>query len=202
MIRFYKENAVSLLIVGLVLFLGAHSVRIVAEGWRGNMIATRGEATYKGVYAVLSLSGLVLLAWGYGATRAAPVELWQPPRGMNHLAALLTLIAFVFVTAAYVPGNKIKARLKHPMLLGVKVWALAHLLSNGRLADVILFGAFLAWAVLCFAASRRRDRAHKIVYAPGRTGPTVVTVIAGTLLWAVFALYLHAWLIGVTPLGV
>jgi uncharacterized membrane protein len=196
------EKHLSLFIIGLILFLGAHSVRIFAESWRTRVIAKRGEATYKGLYALASLLGLGLLAWGYGATRAMPVALWQPPRGMSHLAALLTLVAFVFVTAAYVPGNRIKSALKHPMLLGVKVWALAHLLSNGRLADVVLFGAFLTLAVLCFATVRRRDRAHNTVYSPGRTVPTVATVIIGTLLWAAFALYGHVWLIGVAPLGI
>jgi uncharacterized membrane protein len=191
----------SLLILGLVLFLGAHSVRIFADGWRTRWIAQRGELAYKGLYALASLLGLGLLAWGYGATRAAPVELWQPPRGMSHLAALLTLISFIFVAAAYVPGNQIKSKLKHPMLLGVKVWALAHLLANGRLADVVLFGAFLAWAVLCFRAARQRDRAQHITYAAGRALPTVITMVVGVGLWIAFALYLHVWLIGVAPLG-
>jgi uncharacterized membrane protein len=191
----------ALLIIGLILFLGAHSVRIFAEDWRMRLIATRGEGTYKGLYTVVSLAGLALLAWGYGAARAAPVDVWTPPRGMNHAAALLTLISFVFLAAAYVPGNAIKAKLKHPMVLGVKVWAFAHLIANGRLADIVLFGTFLVWAVLSFRAARGRDRAQNIVYPPGRAGPTVITVIAGTVLWAVFALWAHAWLIGVAPLG-
>jgi uncharacterized membrane protein len=191
----------TLLIVGLVVFLGAHSVRIFAESWRSGFIARRGEMTYKGFYTVVSLMGLVLLVWGYGAARATPVDIWLPPRGMSHAAALLTLIAFIFLTAAYVPGNAIKAKLKHPMVLSVKVWAFAHLISNGRLADIVLFGAFLLWAVLSFRAARGRDRAQNIVYPPGRAGPTVITVIVGIVLWAVFAMWAHAWLIGVAPLG-
>jgi uncharacterized membrane protein len=191
----------TLLIIGLVLFLGTHSVRVFAEGWRTRFIATRGEAAYKGISSVVSLFGLGLLIWGYGATRAAPVDVWMPPRGMNHAAALLTLISFIFLVAAYVPGNAIKAKLHHPMVLGVKVWAFAHLIANGRLADIVLFGAFLLWAVLSFRAARQRDRAQNIVYAPGRTGPTVITAVLGVVLWAVFAFWAHAWLIGVAPLG-
>ncbi|MFM2398520.1 MAG: hypothetical protein RL341_677 [Pseudomonadota bacterium] len=191
----------TLLILGLVIFLGAHSVRIFAEGWRAGFIARRGEMAYKGLYTVMSLIGLVLLVWGYGAARATPIDVWSPPRGMNHAAALLTLIAFVFLVAAYVPGNAIKAKLKHPMVLSVKVWAFAHLISNGRLADIVLFGAFLLWAVLSFRAARGRDWALNTVYPPGRAGPTVTTVIVGLALWAVFAMWAHAWLIGVAPLG-
>ena len=119
------------LIAGLLLFLGVHSVRIVADDWRSRTRARVGEAPYKLVYALLSLAGLLLLVWGYGMARQQPVVLWNPPVAMRHLAALLTLVAFVLLAAAYVPRNGIKARLHHPMVLGVKVWALAHLLANG-----------------------------------------------------------------------
>ncbi len=189
------------LVLGLVLFLGAHSVRIVSEPTRAAFVARRGEQPWKGVVTVLSLAGFALLVWGYGLARQQPVVLWSPPRGMNHLAALLMAFSFVLLTAAYVPGNAIKARLHHPMVLGVKVWALAHLVANGTLADVVLFGAFLAWAVLDFRAARQRDRAQGTVYAPGRAGPTVVAVVVGLVAYGVFVKWLHAWLIGVSPLG-
>jgi len=189
----------AILILGLVLFLGVHSTRIVADGWRTATIGRIGENPWKGIYSVLSIAGFALLIWGYGLARQQPVVLWVPPRGMNHLASLLTAIAFVLLAAAYVPGNQIKSKLHHPMVLGVKTWALAHLLANGNLADVALFGAFLLWAVFSFAAARRRDRAAGTVYLAGHASRTVITVVAGLVAWAVFALWLHASLIGVRP---
>lgn len=189
----------SLLILGLVLFLGVHSVRIFAEGWRNGMRARLGEGGWKGLYSVLSIAGFVLVCVGYGEARAQPVPLWPTPVWTRHLAALLTLPAFVMVVAAYVPGNAIKARLKHPMLLGVKTWALAHLVANGNLADLLLFGSFLLWAVFCYRAARRRDAAAGTVYAAGRIGPTVVAVAVGLAAYAAFAMWGHAALIGVSP---
>ena len=189
------------LVLGLVLFLGVHSVRIVADGWRTQTLARMGEMPWKGLYSLVSAVGLALIVWGYGLARQQPVVLWVPPIGMRHAAALLTLIAFVLLAATYVPRNALKARLHHPMVLGVKVWALAHLLSNGNLADVLLFGAFLLWAVLSFRAARQRDRAQGAVVAPGNAAGTVATLVLGALAWAGFALWAHAWLIGVAPLG-
>jgi uncharacterized membrane protein len=156
---------------------------------------------WKGLVSVLSLAGFALLVWGWGMARQMPVVLWQPPVGMRHAASLLTLLSFVLLAAAYVPGNAIKARFHHPMVLGVKTWALAHLLSNGNVAHVVLFGSFLAWAVLLFIASRRRDRREATVYAPGRLAPTLVTVVVGVAAWAVFAFKLHGMWIGVRPFG-
>lgn len=189
------------LILGLVLFLGAHSARIVAEAWRARVIAQRGENAWKGLYSLVSLIGLVLLIWGYGLARQQPVVLWVPPVATRHVAALLMLVSFILLTAAYVPRNGIKAWLHHPMVLGVKVWALAHLLSNGNLADVLLFGSFLLWAVLSFRAARQRDRAQGTVYAAGSAAGTAAAVVVGAVAWAGFAFWGHAWLIGVAPLG-
>lgn len=188
------------LVVGLVLFLGAHSTRIVAEGWRAGMLERLGEKPWKGAYSVVSLAGFVLLVWGYGLARQNPVVLWNPPRGMNHLAALLMVFAFILLVATYVPRNSIKAKLRHPMVLSVKVWAIAHLLSNGTLADLLLFGGFLAWAVLDFRSSRQRDRANGISYPAGSASGTATTVGVGLVAWAAFAFWAHAWLIGVSPL--
>jgi uncharacterized membrane protein len=190
-----------ILLLGLVLFLGVHSTRIVADGWRSAMIVRIGEARWKAVYALLSIVGFVLIVWGFGLARQQPVQLWMPPRGMRHLAALLTLIAFVLLAATYVPRNAIKARLHHPMVLAVKVWALAHLLANGNLAHMVLFGTFLVWAALSFRAARARDRAAGTVYAAGTTVGTVTTVLVGTLAWALFAFWAHGALIGVRPIG-
>ncbi len=190
-----------LMILGLVLFLGVHSVRIVADGWRSAAIARLGAGPWKGVYSLLSLAGFALVCWGFGLAREQPLLLWQPPTAMRHLAGLLTLLAFILVAAAYVPRNLLKARLHHPMLLGVKSWALAHLLANGTLAHVVLFGSFLAWAVVDFIVSRRRDRAQGTVYPPGTWGPTAVTVVVGVLAWYAFAFWLHGLWIGVRPMG-
>ena len=189
------------LILGLVLFLGAHSVRIVAEGWRTQTLARLGEGTYKGIHAAISLLGLGLIVWGFSMAREMPAMLWMPPRGMRHAAALLTLISFVLLAAAYVPRNAIKARLHHPMVLAVKTWALAHLLANGSLAHVILFSGFLAWGVANFIASRKRDRALGTTYPAGTLAGTAGTVVAGVVGWAAVAFWLHGLLIGIRPLG-
>ncbi len=189
------------LLLGLVVFLGVHSTRVFAEPWRARTVARLGEKPWKGLYSLLSLAGFVLLVWGYGQARLDPTVLWGSPRWTRHLAALLTLPAFIFLAAAYVPGNAIKAKLKHPMVLGVKVWALSHLIANNTLADLLLFGGFLLWAVLNFRAARARDRANGTVYAPGRAVPTVITVVAGLVAWAVFAFWAHGALIGVKPFG-
>ena len=191
----------SILILGLVLFLGVHSVRIVADGWRTQTRARMGEGTWKGVYSVLSLAGLALVVWGYGLARQQPVVLWNPPVAMRHAASLLTLVAFILLAAAYVPRNALKAKLHHPMVLGVKTWALAHLISNGNLADVLLFGGFLLWAVFDFRAARQRDRALGTSTPSGTLAGTGITVVLGLVAWAVFAFWAHAMLIGVSPMG-
>jgi uncharacterized membrane protein len=189
------------LILGLVIFLGVHSLRMVAEGWRTQTRARIGEGAFKGIYSVLSIVGFALIVWGFGVARQTPVQLWSPPVAMRHVAALLTLVSFVLLAAAYVPGNSIKARLHHPMVLGVKVWAFAHVLANGNVAHVVLFGSFLVWAIWNFAASRRRDRLTRVTYPPGKGTATAITVVVGIAAWLAFALFLHGWLIGIRPFG-
>jgi len=191
----------SMLILGLVLFLGAHSVRIVAEGWRTQMLGRLGEGAWKGLYSVVSLAGFALIVYGYGLARQQPVVLWNPPFATRHAASLLTLLAFLLLAAAYVPRNAIKAKLHHPMVLGVKTWALAHLISNGNLADVLLFGGFLLWAILDFRAARQRDRALGTQYPAGTAAGTAGAVVVGLVAWAAFAFWAHALLIGVSPMG-
>lgn len=190
-----------MLIAGLVIFLGVHSVRMLAEGWRTRVRARLGEGAWKGLYSLVSLVGLALVVWGFDLAREHPVMLWVPPTGMRHAASLLTLLAFVLLAAAYVPGNAIKARLHHPMVLGVKAWGLAHLLATGMLMHLVLFGAFLIWAVANFSLSRRRDRRDGVRYPPGRTVATAVTCVLGVAAWAVFAFGLHGVLIGIKPFG-
>jgi uncharacterized membrane protein len=198
---FYRHVFMSLLILGLVVFFTVHSVRIVADDWRSACISRFGAMPWKLVYALLSILGLWLVIRGFVLMRVDPLMLWQPPSWTRHLAALLTLPAFILVVAAYVPGNSIKAAVGHPMVAGVKVWALAHLLANGRLADVLLFGSFLAWAIVAFAAARRRDRAVGKTYPRLGWTRTVAVVVLGGLAWLAFARFGHEWLIGVRPFG-
>jgi uncharacterized membrane protein len=190
-----------LLIAGLIVFLGVHSVRMVASEWRARTSARLGPGLWKGLYSLISLAGLALIAWGFDAARDQPVLLWIPPVALRHVAALITLLAFVLLAAAYVPNNGIKARVHHPMVLGVKTWALAHLLATGMLVHVVLFGSFLFWAVWNFRVSRRRDKCDGVAYPPGRPLATLVTVVLGVAAWAVFAFGLHGLLIGIKPFG-
>ena len=189
------------LIFGLLIFLGVHSTRIFADGWRTATIARMGAGPWKGLYAVLSIVGFVILVIGFRMARRETLVLWESPPWMKHVTAVLMILAFILFVAAYIPRNSFKARLHHPQLLSVKVWAVAHLLSVGVVADVVLFGAFLAWAVVDFSVSRRRDRANAVTYAPGNAIGTTITVAAGLVAWSIFALLLHGPLIGVRPLG-
>lgn len=187
--------------LGLLLFLGAHSVRIFAEGWRNRQQATLGAPTWRAAYSMVSVLGLILIIWGFGMARQTPVQLWSPPVAMRHLAGLLTLLSFVLLAGAYVPGNLIKARVHHPMVAGVKLWAFAHLLANGNAAHVLLFGSFLAWAALDFLAARRRDRRDNVPPIVVKTGATGLAVALGMAAWMAFAFWLHGLLMGVRPFG-
>lgn len=187
------------LIIGLILFLGVHSVRIFSDDWRTAQINRYGEHPWKIGYTLVSLAGFALIVWGYGLARYSPVLLWSPPIAMRHVAALLTAVSFILIAATYIPRNGIKARLHHPMVLGVKAWALAHLLANGTLADLILFGSFLVWAIFSFSAARKRDRLTHKQYPAGTAGATGLTVIIGIAAWIIFSFWLHGPLIGVRP---
>ena len=189
------------LLLGLLVFLGVHSTRIFADAWRSAVIERIGPLAWKGLYALLSLLGFWLLIRGWQQARLEPQVLWTTHVALRHVAALLMLPALVLWVAAYVPGNRIRARLHHPMVLGTKTWALSHLLANNSLADLLLFGSFLLWSVVLFVVSRRRDRIEQRPVEPGRMLPTVVTVLLGLGLWAALAFWLHAVLIGVRPLG-
>jgi uncharacterized membrane protein len=191
----------TVLILGLVVFLATHSIRIVADDWRAKQVARLGLRKYKNIYSVIALAGFVLIVWGYGIARTEPVVLWSPPAWARHVSALLNLPAFILLAAANPKGNFIKAAVGHPMVLGVKVWAVAHLIANGMLADVVLFGAFLVWSVVDFAAARRRDRRDDTTYPAGTPARNAVTVLIGIVVWVAFAFWLHALLIGVAPFG-
>ena len=188
-----------LLIAGLLLFLANHSVRFYADDWRTRFIADKGEMAWKGLYSVVSLVSLVLIVYGYGASRADPVFLWNPPVWTRHAASLLVLLAFFLVVAAFIPRNHIKAAIGHPMFAGVKLWAFAHLMANGRLGDVLLFGSFLVWAIAGFSISRKRDRRNGVTYEQGTLVGTSLVSVLGTVAFAVFAFVLHQVLIGVAP---
>lgn len=183
------------LILGLVLFLGIHSVAIVAPGWRDAQLARMGEGPWKGIYSLISIAGFVLLVVGYGIARQSPVVLYQPPVWTRHLAMLLMLPVFPLLFAVYLPG-RIKAAARHPLLAATKVWALAHLVANGTLADVLLFGGFLAWAVADRVSLKRRP-ARATPAAPARPLNDVIAVVGGLAVYAVFVMGAHAWLIGV-----
>jgi uncharacterized membrane protein len=191
----------ALLILGLVIFLGVHSTRIFADPWRAATIQRMGAGPWKGLYSVASIVGFVILVIGFRQARAESTVLYVTPAWMKHVTAVLMMVAMILFVAAYIPKNWFKARFHHPQLLSVKTWAFAHLLSVGVVADVVLFGAFLAWAVVDFIVSRRRDRENNVVYAPGNAVGTTITIAAGLVAWSVFALLLHGPLIGVRPLG-
>ena len=189
----------SFLIIGLVLFLGIHSVSVFAPAWRDQQVAQRGEAVWKGLYTLVSLIGFALLVYGYGVARQAPVVLYTPPTAMRHIALLLMLPVFPLLLAAYLPG-RIKTAAKHPMLVATKLWALSHLLANGNLADVLLFGGFLAWAVADRISLKRRV-ARVVPGAPAGAANDVIAVVRGLALYVVFLFWAHRWLIGVPPLS-
>ncbi len=201
----------ALLILGLVLFLGAHSTRIFAENWRQAILERLGEKAYKGVYTLVSLLGFGLMVFGFDQVRWESPLLWAPPVWVKHAAALLMLLSLVLLASAYTPRNAIKAKLHHPMVLSVKVWALAHLLANPRLADVVLFGAFLLWSVLNFRAARQRDRLAAASEQAGEGSAALQPEISisatwravgiGVVVWAFLLSRGHTWLFGVSPIG-
>ena len=191
----------AVLILGLIAFLGVHSVRIFADDWRTAQIARIGANRWKGLYTLASIAGLALMIWGLGMARADSAVLWTPPAWTRGVAALLTAVAFVLLAAAYVPATRIKAAIGHPMLAAVKVWALAHLMANGRLVDLVFFGAFLAWAVLDYKSARARDRAAGVRYAAGPPVRDVIAVAVGLAAWAAIAVFVHPRLMGVSFIG-
>lgn len=186
-----------MLVAGLLLFIGTHSVRIVADGWRTRMMACVGRNIWRGVYSVLALAGLVLIVYGYGAARVDALVLFEPPQWTGPVTSLLMLPALVLAVAAYVPGTRIKAALGHPLLAATKLWAAGHLLANGRLADVVLFGAFLLWAGMDFSSMRRRDRIAGVRYPAGPLSRDALAIVVGAGIWVVMLAGGHGWLTGV-----
>ncbi len=189
----------SVLIAGLILFIASHSVSIVNEPWRDRVVARIGETTWQGIYSLVAIAGLVLIVLGYGLARQDPIILYVPPIWLRHIALLLLVFVFPLLFAAYLPG-RIKSATKHPMLAATKVWAFAHLLANGSLADVVLFGSFLVWAVADRISMKHRTQ-RPVPGAPPSRLNDAIAVILGLALYVAFVLWLHVWLFGVSPVG-
>lgn len=184
------------LVIGLLLFLGVHSTRMVADGARSRFIERRGPALWRGLYSLASAVGLALIVWGFAQARQTPWVLWSPPPWTRPLASLSTLLGFVLIAAAYVPRNHFKTLLGHPMVMGTMLWALGHLLATRTLADVLLFGGFLAWAVIDRISAGKRPQP-----AAAATPPSimydVIAVVVGLVLYVAFAFWAHPRWIGV-----
>jgi uncharacterized membrane protein len=164
------------------------------------MIHQLGEKNWKGLHTLISLFGFILLIIGYEQARQNTIIIWQPPVFLTHLAVLLNLFTFILFASSAPNNNVIRLKLKHPMILGVKVWALAHLLANGSLIDLILFGSFLIWAVLDFRSARNRPSPSEVIHVTSIKA-TLITIFSGVTVWLAFLLGLHQWLIGVSPLA-
>lgn len=190
----------TILILGLLVFFASHSFCML-RARRAAAIASMGEGTYKVAFSLVSLAGLVLIVWGYGQYRAVGyIPVWNPPVWTKHLALLLMLPAMILLVAAYVPGE-IKRRLKHPMLVAVKTWAVAHLLANGDLGSIVLFGSFLAWAVVDRISVKRRAEPSGLPIPNGGLRNDAIAVIVGLVLYGAIVRWLHTLLIGVPVIG-
>lgn len=183
------------LIVGLAMFLAAHSISIVNERWRDRIAERIGVWPWKGIYSLVAIPGFVLICWGYGLARQEPLVLYTPPAWMHHIAMLLMVFVFPLFLAANLPG-RIKTAVRHPLLAATKIWAFAHLLVNGSLADVLLFGSFLIWAVLDRISMKGRTQ-RPIPSAPASTMNDAAALIVGLLIFGGFVVWGHKALIGV-----
>lgn len=188
-----------MLSLGLVIFLGVHSISIVANPWRDAMVARLGENAWKGIYSLLSVVGFVLVVMGYGAARREGIILWSPPFAMRHAMLLFMVPFYPLLLATYLPG-RIRDAVKHPMLASVKLWALAHLMVNGGAQDLLLFGALLIWAVADRISVKRRPGRLPQMAPPGKWND-LICVVGGIGLYVFTLLFAHRWLFGVAPLG-
>lgn len=189
-----------ILILGLATFLATH-VFVSFRDARAGVIERVGLPVYRGLFAIVSLAGLALIVWGYAQYRAHDlVQLWTPPAFMRHITVGLVLFAMIFVVAAFFPSH-IKTRLKHPMLAGVKTWALAHLISNGDLGSIILFGSILGWAVFDRISLKRRSDPGGPPIPVGGTRQDIIAVVGGTVLYLLLGFLFHPWVVGVPAFG-
>lgn len=190
------------LLLGLIIFIGIHAFTLAREP-RAALIGRLGQTGYKLAYSALSLAGFLILWWGYGAYRSSGyIPVWDAPVWTRHIALLVMLPVFPMLLAAYLPG-RIRSTLKHPMILAVKTWALAHLLANGDLGSIVMFGAFLVWAVLAFMSMRRRtvDNGLLVPLPPARPVNDIIAVVGGLAIYVAFVMGFHRTLIGVGVLG-
>ncbi len=185
------------LILGLVLFHGIHSTRILAPDFRAAQIAKRGEGAWKGLYSLASVAAFALIVWGYGMARPEAALIYEPPVWMKHVNSLLMLLALISLMVFAVPAGKLKPILKHPFLLSVKLWAFGHLLANGDMASLLLFGSFLAWAIWDRIAVKRRGDLGTTVAGP--VSNDIIAIVAGVVIYGLFMWKLHEWLFGVSP---
>ena len=195
------ELGMTILILGLVIFLGLHSTRIVSERGREKAIARFGEGPWKGIYSALSAIGFVLIVWGFARARHAAPQLWTPPPWGRHVAMLVMLLALISLASYLFKRSQITAWVHHPMLWAVALWSAAHLLANGSAADLVLFGAFLVWSIADLVSSYARDRRDGLVYPKPQLPATAGAVAAGLIAYGVLLGGLHVWLFGVSPLA-
>lgn len=188
-----------LLILGLVIFVGLHSTRIVSEEGRAKAIARIGEGPWKGLYSLLSIIGFVLIIWGFGQARYDAAQLWSPPVGTRHFALLLMLVSLILLGGYFFKTSHVATAVHHPMVWAVLVWSLAHLMANGSAADVLLFGAFFVWSAADLASAYRRDGRNGVVYPAPAASATIGAVVVGVALYALLLGGLHLWLFGVPP---
>lgn len=189
------------LVFGLVLFLGVHSTRIASEGGRTKAIARLGEGPWKGIYSLLSLAGLMLIIWGFGRARSDAAQLWAPPVWTRHATILIMLISLILIGAYIFKKSHIAVAAHHPMMWGVALWAAGHLIANGSSTDLLLFGAFLVWAVIDLMSSYGRDTLNSAVYPEPAWGATLGAIALGVVLWITLLGGLHLWLFGVSPMA-
>jgi len=186
----------------LIFFFLTHSLSVIAPGFRASMIARLGQGPFRGLYSLVSLLAIVLLVYGFCEARQETGMLWYPPIWMSHIALTLMLLSMICLVASLLPAGHIATKSKHPLVLAVKIWALAHLLANGETSSILLFASFLAWGVVLRISLKRRERAGEKVVRPFVSGRyDIIAVIGGVALWAAFIFKLHEWLIGVQPLA-
>ena len=184
-----------ILVSGLIIFFGGHSVSIISDDWRNRMVARLGIWPWQGIYSLTAIIGFIMMVYGYGIARMEPVVLYTPPYWLHYVTAVLMIPVFPLLLATYLPG-RIQTAAKHPMLAAAKLWAFAHLLVNGTLADVLLFGVFLAWAVADRISLKRRVP-HPVPVATRNTLNDFLVIIIGLIVYTAFVFGLHMWLIGV-----
>lgn len=186
------------LILGIVMFTGIHLVRSLAPGWREDMISRLGTGPWKGMYSLVALGGLAGMIWGYGIARQDPVVLYDLPYETRYVSAALMLVALILAATSDLPTGRIKQAVRHPLILATKIWAFAHLLVNGDLASLLLFGSLLALAVILLIAIKRRNEPAPVANS---SWSDAAALAGGTALWFLFILWAHEWLFGIPAIA-